>query len=141
MNRLVIGLGNPFRRDDAAGLEAARRLRNVESHVSSAGGLDLLDLWNGADEVVVIDAMRSGSPAGTVRRFDGPEELLDVREGFGSTHGLGLVTAIGLGKQLGRLPRRLVVYGIEAGDVAPGVELSAAVTAAVERVVAEVDHA
>lgn len=141
MSRIVIGLGNPFRRDDAAGLEAARRLRNVESHTSPVGGLELLELWNGADEVVVIDAMCSGGPAGTVRRFDALEELLDLAEGFGSTHGLGLVTAIGLGRELGRLPRRLVVYGIEAGDVAPGVELSAAVAAAVERVVAEVDHA
>lgn len=141
MSRMVIGLGNPFRRDDAAGLEAARRIRNAESHVLPVGGLELLDLWDGVDEVVVIDAMRSGRPPGSIRVFDALAELSDVSEGFGSTHGLGLLSAIGLGGELGRLPHRLVVYGIEAGDVAPGVELSPAVVAAVERVVAEVDHA
>lgn len=141
MNRMVIGLGNPFRRDDAAGLEAARRIRHTEWHVLPVGGLELLDLWDGADEVVVIDAMRSGRPPGSVCVFDGFTELLDMTEGFGSTHGLGLLSAIGLGRELGRLPQRLVVYGIEAADVAPGVELSPAVVSAVERVVAEVDHA
>ena len=141
MTRIVIGLGNPFRRDDAAGLEAARRVRNVECHVLPVGGLELLDLWDDADEVVVIDAMRSGRPAGSIRVFDAFTELVDASDGFGSTHGLGLLSAIGLGRELGRLPQSLVVYGIEAGDVDPGVELSPAVVAAVERVVAEVDHA
>ena len=62
---LVIGLGNAARGDDAAGLIAARRLGGVEHE---GDPLALLDLWDGADCAVVIDAVSSGVEAGTAMR-------------------------------------------------------------------------
>ncbi len=44
MKRLVIGLGNPYRRDDAAGLEVARRVRTVEAHQRMTSSYELIDL-------------------------------------------------------------------------------------------------
>ena len=49
--RLVIGIGNDFRGDDAAGLMVARRLRGTPLHdveiVESAGdAAALMELWN-----------------------------------------------------------------------------------------------
>jgi hydrogenase maturation protease len=141
VSRIVIGLGNPFRRDDAAGLAVARGVRHAKAFQRPNGCLDLLDLWEGAEDVVVVDAMRSGRAPGTVRVFDALSEAMDVADGFASTHGLGLLSAVGIGRALGRMPDRLLVYGIEVADARPGVMMSNAVTAAVDRVIEEVDRA
>ena len=113
MARIVIGVGNPFRSDDAAGLEVARRLQNVTAHESSLGGFELMDLWQGADEVVIVDAMHSQSPPGTIRRYDALEDPLPAKT-FASSHAIGVAETIEMARRLGRLPAQLYVYGIEA---------------------------
>ena len=42
-----------------------------------------------------------------------------------STHGLGLVDALRLAGSLGLLPRRVVIYTIEAIEMHPGASISA----------------
>jgi hydrogenase maturation protease len=129
---LVIGLGNAARGDDAAGLVAARRLGGVE-HEGDL--LALLDVWEGADSAVVIDAVRSGAEPGTVHRFDaGGGPLPAGPRSSTSTHAVGLAEAIELARTLGRVPARLVVYGIEGERFEAGTALTPAVSAAVEAV-------
>jgi hydrogenase maturation protease len=140
VSRVVIGLGNPFRCDDAAGLAVARRVRSAPCHERTAGSFELMDLWRGHSDVVIVDAMRSGSPPGTVRVFDACREPLP-EPAFASTHSVGLREAVEMARVLGKLPCHLTVYGIEAGNVAPGFEMSAAVCRAVDRVVEDIDHA
>jgi hydrogenase maturation protease len=72
---LLIGIGNAYRHDDAAGLMVARRLKeralsSCEVHEQVGEGTALMELWKGAERVVVVDAVQSGSPAGTIHRFD-----------------------------------------------------------------------
>jgi hydrogenase maturation protease len=130
---LVIGLGNAARRDDAAGLIAARRLGGLEHE---GDPLALLDLWDGAGLAVVIDAVRSGAEPGTIHRFDaGHAPLPAPLRGSTSTHAVGLGEAIELARTLGRLPARLVVYGIEGERFDAGAELTPPVSAAVDAVV------
>lgn len=138
--RIVIGVGNPFRSDDAAGLEVARRLSNVTAYESSLGGFELMDLWQEADEVVIVDAMHSKAEPGTVRVYHPLEEPLPAAA-FASSHAIGVAETIELARKLGRLPAKLSVYGIEAEKLTSGTTVSAAVAAAVERVVAELDDA
>ncbi|MDH3471668.1 MAG: hydrogenase maturation protease [Acidimicrobiia bacterium] len=140
MKRILIGLGNPFRGDDGAGLEVASRVRSVETHVCLLGSYELMDLWEGADEVIVVDAMVSSAPPGTVRLFDPHREALPSRT-FSSTHAIGVAETIEMAKLLGRLPQRMAVYGIEAADVTAGTYLSPVVEEAVARVTAEIDDA
>jgi hypothetical protein len=52
--------------------------------------------------------------------------------------GPDLGEAVELGRVLGRLPVRLVLYAVEAGDVGYGEGLSPAVAAAADRVVDEI---
>ena len=54
-----------------------------------------------------------------------------------STHLIGLADALELARALGRLPPRVVVYGIEGHRFGVGDPVSPAVAAAVDRVVAE----
>lgn len=139
MSRLVIGIGNPFRGDDAAGLAVARRIRNVAAEERTTGTYDLMELWRDADDVVIVDAMRSGAPPGSVRVFDADIPL--PAEMFASTHTVGLREAVEMARTLGRLPAHLTIYGIEVENVKPGFRMSSAVRRAVERVAAEIDHA
>ncbi len=140
---LVIGVGNDHRRDDRSGLEVARALRprlegkaRVEECVS--GGIGLLDIWRDADRVLVVDAVRSGAPSGTVHRLEaGDASLLGFR-GATSTHGLSLGEAVALAAGLGCLPRQLVVYGIEAENVEVGVGLTPSVARGVEEAIARI---
>jgi hydrogenase maturation protease len=132
----VIGLGNEWRHDDGVGLEVARRL--------GGRGLDgepigLVEALAGDDGVVIVDAVSSGAPPGTLHRFDAAGEPLPARLfGTSSTHALGLAEALELARSLGRLPDRVLVYGIEAGDCSFGKGLTPRVAHAVNRVVEEV---
>lgn len=137
----MIGVGNPTRGDDAAGLEVARRVRNVEAHQEVNGSYELMDVWEGADEVIVVDAARSGAPPGTVHRFDAHDEPLPSGILATSTHSVGVMEAIEMARSLGRLPERVVVYGIEASNLTLGAGLSPRVEEAVNELVMEIDRA
>jgi hydrogenase maturation protease len=137
---LVIGLGNAARSDDAAGLSAARRLRERGRDAREHEGdpTALIELWRDAGEVIVVDAVRSGAAPGTIRRVDATAAPLPASlRTSTSTHAVGLADAIELARALGRLPRQVVVYGIEGERFAAGTGLTPAVAAAVDAVVEE----
>jgi hydrogenase maturation protease len=137
---LAIGLGNELRGDDAAGLLVARAIRDragagIEAAEHEGEPVALLDLWEGAELVVVADAVGgSGAAPGTVHRFDAGEGPLPALFGGPSTHALGLAETIELARALGRLPARLIVFGIEGERFGAGERPSAAVLGAVEPV-------
>jgi hydrogenase maturation protease len=134
-------VGNPWRGDDAVGLEVARRLRGlVAADVLEREGepTSLIDAWEGAEAVWLVDAVRSGAAPGTVHRLDAAEGELPAELFRGSTHHLGLPEAVELARALGRLPDRLVVFGVEAAGFEAGAELSREVAGAVDRVVEQV---
>lgn len=140
---LVIGVGNRYRSDDAAGLEAVRILRNQGLRAAEFEGepIGLLDIWEGAGFAIVIDAVSSGADAGTIQRLDATVEPLPASvAGAPSTHAVGLGQAIELGRALGRLPGKLIVYGIEGDSFTAGEELSPRVAEALKSLVEQVHH-
>jgi len=142
---VVIGLGTEHRGDDSVGLLVARALRTRLAPPGavlerSAEGTELLDLWDGRDLVVVVDAVQGGGAPGTVLRFEVGGEPLPAPLSATSTHGISLAQAVALGQTLNRLPRRLVIYGIEASAFAPGSDASPAVAGAVEPVARMVEE-
>ncbi|HEY7468835.1 MAG TPA: hydrogenase maturation protease [Acidimicrobiia bacterium] len=141
MRRVVIGVGNPDRGDDGAGIEVARRVRGVDAFQDATGSYRLIDLWEGAAEVIVVDAARSGAPAGTVHRFQEPDRPLSPGVLSSSTHSIGVQDTVELARTLGRLPERITVYGIEVADVTQGHGLSPPVEDAVRRLVEEIEDA
>jgi len=115
---VVIGVGNPDRGDDGAGRAVARRLRGlsppgVEVRECEGEATSLIAAWEGADEVVLVDACRGAGAPGTVHRLD-PEALGSLESlRHASTHSFGVAAAVGLSRVLGWLPPRLVIYAIE----------------------------
>jgi hydrogenase maturation protease len=136
----VIGAGNRWRGDDAVGLLVAERLRaelpGVEVLALEGEPAGLIDAWEGVDAVFVVDAVSSGSPAGTIHRVDATRRDLQDDVFRASTHALGLAEAVALARALGRLPGSLVVYGVEGTAFEAGGEPTAAVAAAADRVAA-----
>lgn len=137
---IVIGVGNPDRGDDGAGIAVVQGLVDLTTHVVASGSLDLFELWDAKDDVVVVDAMRSGADPGTVRTFDVSTTPLP-EETFASTHSFGPAIGIELARALGRMPAHIEVIGIEAGDFTTGTDMSPAVAGAVEEVQRRLENA
>jgi hydrogenase maturation protease len=149
--RVVIGVGNEYRRDDGFGLSVAARLAELRRSDPWLSAVDvlacdgeptrLINLWAGADLAVVVDAARdSVGPAGPAGPAGHRHELaLDELDALGesrfasshSSHGLGLGSTVELGRVLGRLPRRLVVLAVSGSEFGFGTGLTPAVAAAV----------
>jgi hydrogenase maturation protease len=136
---ILIGIGNPFRGDDALGRVLVRCLREeippVVQVVEETGeGAGLLEAWKGAHSVILLDAMQSGAPPGTIQRFDVRAEKLPAWFSHSSTHAFGLAEAIELARTLGEMPSQMIVYGIEGQDFSEGRELSSEVAEVLPRV-------
>ena len=145
---LVIGLGRTDRGDDAIGPEVARafaeRWRAGVEVVETDQAAELMDVWSGRELVVVIDAVRSGSPPGTIHVLQlGADHARFVEEGRrssgpGGTHSLGIDSVVGLAAVMGTLPSRLVLVGVEGSSFEHGSAMSPAVAGAMQATVAEV---
>lgn len=137
---LLVGIGNDYRRDDAAGRIVARRLKtrtppDVEILEETGEGTALLEAWRGAEDVFLIDAVQSGALPGTLHRIDVWTQPLPASLFRHSTHAFGIAEAVELARVLHQLPPRLIIYGIEGERFDAGVGLSPAV----EKAVAEVE--
>jgi hydrogenase maturation protease len=133
---VVIGIGNAYRHDDAAGLMVAWQLKeqalsSCEVHEQIGEGTALMELWKGAERVFVVDAVQSGAVPGTIHRFNANLHPLPAPIFRDSTHAFGLIEAIELSRELKQLPCNLVVYGIEGQNFEAGTGLSSAVLGAV----------
>jgi hydrogenase maturation protease len=139
---VVIGIGNPFRRDDGIGPEVAahileQRLPGVHVIISDGEPAGLLEAWEGADLAVVVDAIqRVPASPGSIHRLTVSQ--MEAGGTAASSHGLGVPEAIRLGRALERLPRQIVILAVEGADTGPGTGLSNAVAAAVPQAVAAV---
>jgi hydrogenase maturation protease len=138
---LVVGVGHPDRGDDAAGWLVAERLRDrlgddAETEIAQLSadpaGLLTLPAWDAAAHVVLVDAVVTGAPPGSVEVL-GPDQPLPSPRASG-THDLDLVATLELARALGRLPRDLTIVGIEGVRFGVGDLPSPAVVAAAERV-------
>src|SRR5688572_13895007 len=135
---MVVGVGNSLRGDDGVGLEVARRVReraDVAVRELEGEGVGLLDAWADARAVLLVDGVRSGAAPGTVHRVDATDRSLPAElRGSTSTHAFGVAETIELARALGRLPDRLVVYGVECVGFETGAGLSRSVAAVVDSV-------
>ncbi len=135
MKPLIVGCGTADRGDDAAGLAVARRLREwgVQARQHSGDGLALMELWERREFVILIDAVVAGGLPGSISTWNAADAPL-AADVFRGTHAFGIAEAVKLARELGRMPARLVIYGIEARRFELGAGLSPGVAAAVENV-------
>jgi hydrogenase maturation protease len=136
---LVLCCGHPDRGDDAAGPLVARRLREmprdkgIDVREQYGDALSLIDAWQDAGDVVLVDAVVTSKRPGTVSVWNALTAPVTGGPRMGSSHGLGLAEAIALSRTIGGLPRRLTLFGIEARRFELGEPPSNAVLRGVER--------
>ncbi|HEU0001717.1 MAG TPA: hydrogenase maturation protease [Ktedonobacteraceae bacterium] len=140
---LIIGVGNSYRGDDGVGPAVLALLREERPSGTRLLECDgdcsaLLDAWHGADAVMLIDAVSSGAPPGTVYRFDALAQALPREVSFQSTHAFGVAEALALGRALGQLPANLIIYAVEGKAFTTGMGLSPEVELAVYEIVQQV---
>jgi hydrogenase maturation protease len=136
---VIIGVGNEFRQDDGAGIAVARRLKllnKTSARIIEQGGegTELLDCFQDAESVIIIDATSTGDTPGTVHRFKVTTNKLPHGLARSSSHSFGVAEAIEMARILGQLPTVCIVYGIEGKWFNYGTELSPEVALAIEHV-------
>jgi hydrogenase maturation protease len=138
---LVVGIGNPDRGDDGAGIMVADGLAGrlppgVTLVVRSGDILGLVQDWAGYDALVCVDAAALMERPGQVHRFDATGGRLPPDAALTSSHAFGLAEALALARELQLLPATVTVYAIEGACFDAGTPMTPEVTAAVVQVVA-----
>jgi hydrogenase maturation protease len=129
----VFGIGSPAGDDQAGWLvvDALHASGDADAFVLARldrPGAGLIPRLQAAEHVILIDAMQGGGAAGSIRHFDRSD--WPAYAGGLSSHGFGVLAALALARELGALPPRLDLYGIEITSASPGEAPCAAVRAA-----------
>lgn len=124
MKTIIIGIGNPIRRDDGVGIRVAQKIRqlingkeDIEVIELSAGGLRLMEAMADYDKAIVIDAIITGQgPPGAIQKLNINNLAMSLHTS--TTHDTSLASAIEIGKKLGiKIPSEIIIYGVEIADV------------------------
>jgi hydrogenase maturation protease len=133
---LVLGLGNLVHCDDGAGVRAIEALqldsrvpRGVELLDGGTQGLALLSHISGVRRLIVLDAIDTELPAGTLMRFEG--DAFRGLPGKASVHQLGFADLMIALHLLGKCPDEIVVFGVQPGSTEWGTDLTPAVRLAI----------
>jgi len=147
----VIGIGQSLRGDDAAGLAAVLLWRqrypataerpDVQVELAELPGIGLLSLLEGSRVAILVDAIRSDAKPGTIHILS-EDQLETFRPEAGSAHGWGVAETLSLGRKLRltSLPMKLILIGIEAGQLNMGGLLSSEVEAALPEVARQIEQ-
>ena len=126
----VLGLGNILMGDEGAGVRALETLREkyefpevVRFLDGGTMGLDLIYYLEGTEKLIVIDAVSSGSPPGTIKMLEGPE-IPSVLAGKFSVHQIGLQDLFFALDITDKRPAEACLIGIEPKIIDLGLELS-----------------
>ena len=140
---LVVCIGNRLVGDDGVGpavfdvLADARLPENVSLMLLETRGIGLLDELDGQSLLAVVDAVRFGTPPGTLHVLNREELSAAVRMPV-TSHDIALTEALAVGERLfpERMPSDVLFIGVEGKEFSLlGAPLSPEVAAAVPRVV------
>nr|MDO8077135.1 hydrogenase maturation protease [Candidatus Freyarchaeota archaeon] len=141
---VVIGVGNLLLGDEGVGVRVVEELTEMDlpPHVEvvdgGTGGIVLLNLMEGADRVILVDAVLGGGSPGEIYVLS-LDRLMGGRVKFFSLHEMDLLSVLRIGKELGKLPPELVLIGVEPKNYQEyTMELSPEVRAAIPRVIEKV---
>ncbi len=137
---VVLGLGNTLHSDDGVGPRTIERLK-TEARVPEGVtlieggtlGLELLTYVWDCSYLLVLDAVDTGRPPGTLVRMSG--EGLDALPSQGSVHQLGVADLLVALRALARQQPKVVLLGVQPATTAWGTELSPPVEAAMDRLI------
>ena len=154
---VVLGVGNLLLRDEGVGVQVIEMLHKEDlSHPNLAiidGGTspEIMSLIEGADKLIIIDAVKGGKEPGTIYRFTiGDVDLgspcsvgdcgahkdtgLQVYQKL-SLHQMDIVDNLRMLSLIGKQPKNVVIIGIEPGTIEPGLELSSEIQSKIPQII------
>ena len=138
---LVMGVGSILMTDEGIGIRAVEELdkryrfpENVEILDGGTSGIELLSYISGKDYLIIIDAIKSGNPPGTVLRVEGEDVPARFRTRI-SPHQLGISDLLAAATLTDEMPKQLVLFGIEPKEIVLGIGLSTEVRANLDRLI------
>jgi len=138
MSVMVLGIGNMLMCDEGIGIRVVQEIDsrfrfpdNVEIMDGGTSGMELLDPMMNRDHLIVVDAVRSGDPAGTLIRLE-DEEVPALFQTRLSPHQLGLSDVLATLKLAGGFPLHIVLLGCEPKSLETQMGLTPEVEAQVE---------
>lgn len=138
---LVMGVGSILMTDEGIGIRAVEELQkryrfpeNVELLDGGTSGIELLSYISGRDYLIIIDAIKSGSPPGTVLKVEGEDVPAQFRMRI-SPHQLGISDLLAAATLTDEMPKQLVLFGIEPKDIVFGIGLSREVKAGLNHLI------
>ncbi|MBK8908663.1 MAG: HyaD/HybD family hydrogenase maturation endopeptidase [Rhodospirillales bacterium] len=141
MSILILGVGNILLSDEGIGVRVVEAFEkryavpeDVEIVDGGTAGMDLLDVIEYRDHVIVVDAVKTGRPPGTVVRLTG-----DDVQGFFRTkispHQLGLSEVLAALSLLDASPGGVTIIGVEPLDFSTSLDLSPTIAAKLDAMV------
>lgn len=131
---LVAGIGNSFRCDDRAGLLVSEFISDAINYTPfealidvkklSGEGAELIQEWEGYDCVYLADASQAFGSPGKLTRIDTRESPLKQDYFHYSSHNFSLAEAVELSRQLGTIPKKLIVFAIEGLNFSFGMNVT-----------------
>jgi len=137
---LILGIGNKFRSDDGAGVVAAEKVKQLgmdkfDVKILDGEGSEIMEAWKDYDDVIIIDAVQKNGSAGKIHEINANDMVLKSDFFNYSSHAFGLAEAINVAKVMDKLPKFLIVYGIEGDHFQFDTKLTAKVEKAVNETV------
>ncbi len=127
---LILGVGNLLLSDEGVGVQVIQRLQEryrlpEDVQVLDGGtlGMDLLYYLEGVETLLIVDAVETAGPPGTLIRLAGNEvpAFLSVKL---SPHQVGVPDMLFAARLKGIEPPDIVLWGVQPGSLEVGLELS-----------------
>ena len=132
---LILGVGNLLLTDEGIGVHAVNfLLKNyaipnaIEVVDGGTAGMELLTAIAQANQVIILDAIKTGKPAGTIIHLEDKEVPTFFRTKL-SPHQIGLSDILAAVKLTGEQPDKVTILGIEPYSIELSMELSDIVAA------------
>lgn len=126
---LILGIGNILLRDEGIGVRVIEFLQkqivpgDVELVDGGTAGADLIDILADRQTVIIVDAVRSEKPPGTLLRIT-PDDLALQQDNSLSLHDLDIPQTLVMTKMLHCAPHHVICFGVVPECIEPGMTLS-----------------
>ncbi len=141
---LVLGLGNILLGDDGLGAAALARVERdyripagVRLEDGGTLGLSLLGLLTDSNHVILVDAVRTDGPPGTLVRLDGSDVIDAVRERL-SPHQVGVADLLDAARLIDSYPTEVTLLGLVPETIDLAVARSSAVDGGLDELVSAI---
>lgn len=144
MRVVVLGIGNTLMSDEGFGVHAVEALEaryemhdDVEIVDGGTTGMELFPEMQGADHIVVVDAVRAGQPEGGIVRLTGDDVPAFFKTKL-SPHQVGLSDVLAALRFAGSEPESVVLIGVKPVSLDISMEMTPKVAACVDPVLSMV---